>query len=80
MNINGNCVWYHSAEESDVHVLFGCDFTKTVWVNSGLQNHVLVLPNESAFDVLLRVFHACTRDQSAIVGMLCWSIWNRRNK
>lgn len=36
--------------------------------------------NDTCLDVLIRVFQTTTRDKSALVAMICWSLWNRRNK
>lgn len=35
---------------------------------------------ETAFSVLHRAFDICTIDQCVLIGMICWNIWNRRNK
>lgn len=40
VNISGQCAWCHSADESTEHVLFECEFAKTVWENTGLQKIV----------------------------------------
>ncbi|KAL8107325.1 hypothetical protein AgCh_023940 [Apium graveolens] len=31
-------------------------------------------------DIFKRIFSAGTKDQSVLVAVLCWSLWNRRNK
>lgn len=36
--------------------------------------------DESCMDVFVRVFHAINRDQCALIGMVCWILWNHRNK
>ena len=41
---------------------------------------IQVLPGERVFDVLQRVFACGTRDQVVLIALLCWNIWNRRNK
>lgn len=35
---------------------------------------------DAAFMVLRNAFDRCTKEQCVFIGMLCWSIWNRRNK
>lgn len=80
VNVNLQCPWCHSAPESDTHVLFTCDFAKTVWLGTGLHHLVQVLPQDTTFLVLRNLFSACTRNQCVLVCMICWSIWNRRNK
>lgn len=75
-----NCPWCHSGVETDGHVMFGCDFSRIVWQSSEVKSLVQFLPGEAAFDVFLRCFSACTRDQCVLIGMICWSIWNQRNK
>lgn len=66
--------------ESDTHILFDCEFARTVWAMTGLQNCMVRYANESCFDLFVRVFQMVTRDQCAMIGMTCWSLWNRRNK
>lgn len=80
VQVNVVCPWCYMDSESDVHILFECDFARTVWAMTGLQDYVLRRVNESCFDILVRVFQVVTRDQCAMIGMVCWSLWNRRNK
>lgn len=80
VNIDARCPWCHSAIENDTHVLFLCDFTKTVWCHAGMDRFVQSSSQDATFVVLQRAFDVCTKDQCVFIGMLCWSIWNRRNK
>lgn len=74
------CPWCHSTVENDVHVLFECDFAKTVWRNSDVHDLIKVVQGDTVFAVLSRCFSTCTRDQCVLIGMIGWSIWHRRNK
>lgn len=47
VSINTRCPWCHNAEETDVHVLFSCEFAKTVWYTVGLSQVVQTIQNES---------------------------------
>lgn len=76
----GQCPWCRNEIETDTHVLFTCDFARSVWYSAGLQQRVQALGQEAAFTIFLRIFETCTQEQNALVAMLCWSIWNRRNK
>lgn len=78
--VNATCLWCHRFCETDVHVLFECEFAKMVWANSCLQNTVVPVGGETCFGVLLRVFQNCSKDQCVMVEMLCWSLWNRMNR
>lgn len=77
VNVDIGCHWCKSECETDSHALFECGFARTVWAMSRLQRQVQGLQNESAFDRLVHVFHSVTRDQCAMVGMICWKLWNR---
>lgn len=61
-------------------MLFTREFSKSVWVTSGVHDLIQVLPCDKAFDILLRVFSAGTREQLVLVALLCWNLENRRNK
>lgn len=80
VDVSTVCPWCHSANENDVHVLFECDFARTVWMMEDLQSTVARMHNESCFDIISRVFQTATREKCALIGMVLWSLWNRRNK
>ncbi|XP_074377393.1 uncharacterized protein LOC141718921 [Apium graveolens] len=80
VDISINCPWYHNGVETDGHVIFGCDFAKNVWKNSEVKHLVHYDLLESTFEVLSRYFVACSINQCVLIGMICRSIWNRRNK
>ena len=80
VNIDNKCTWCRMYIENAKHVLFECSFAKQVWEESGLENHVQVLPNETMVEVFKRLLTTATKEQNVLVVMLCWSIWNRRNK
>lgn len=80
VGVSAVCPWCRNGPETDGHVLFGCDFAKTVWQNSECKHLVQYAPEETAFDVLRRSFAVCIRDECVLIGMICWSVWNRRNK
>ncbi|XP_074347412.1 uncharacterized protein LOC141686266 [Apium graveolens] len=77
---SNRCPWRWSAAETDNHVLFNCDFARTVWNMAGLQQVVQTEMHNTSFEVFLRVFEVCTREKCVQIGMLAWAIWNRRNK
>lgn len=76
---NIQCPWYWSEIETDTHVLFTCDFARTVWHTVGLQQVIQALPHETAFMIFCRVFEKCTNEQCVLMGMISWGLWNRRN-
>lgn len=80
VNVEAACPWCHREVETGVHVMFLCDFARTLWLSTGLSQLVNCLASETPGVVLDRVFEQCTREQAVEVAMLCWSIWNRRNR
>lgn len=74
------CPWCRSTAETDAHVIFSCDFARTVWNMAGLIQVVQVQPDDTAFTVFNRMFAAGNRERCVQIGMLAWAIWNRRNK
>ncbi|XP_074364695.1 uncharacterized protein LOC141705705 [Apium graveolens] len=63
-----------------MHVLFECGFARTVWALAGLLRQVVRVQNKSCFEMMVRLFQTVTRYQCVMVEMICWSLWNRRNK
>lgn len=74
------CPWCHSANETDTHVLFECDFARTVWNMTGMASTVQHQSSDSAGMVIRNVFDKYLREQGVHIGMVCWSLWSRRNK
>lgn len=80
VQVNTRCPWCFMNTENDTHILFGCEFARTVWSTTTLYNHTRSIQNESCHDVFIRVFQTLNREQCAMFGMICWSLWNRRNQ
>lgn len=80
VNISPVCSWCHVHVEDAVHVLFNCDIAKEVWHNVGLQELVIATAQDTVMSVLKRVFNSGEKDRCAMVGLICWSLWSRRNK
>lgn len=70
MDILGQCPWCHKEAESDVHVLFVCDFAKTVWMNTELYDVLKVWSFDTAFMIILRAFESCNRQKRVQIAML----------
>lgn len=80
VQIDVKCSWCRMYNEDAVHVLFLCSFAQSVWESTGLGHLVQVLPQDTVFDVLKRVWDNSTQEQFVMVGLFCWSLWGRRNK
>lgn len=80
VQIDTVCQWCHIGQESDMHVLFECAFADAVWTDIGLKQFMDILPSDTIFDLFRRVFARCNREQCGLMGLICWSMWNRRNK
>ncbi|XP_074378029.1 uncharacterized protein LOC141719551 [Apium graveolens] len=65
VNLSAQCPWYYNEVKYDTHVLFTCDFARTVWFSFGIQQLVQVWPNDTAAMVIMRSFEGCNREQSA---------------
>lgn len=78
--VNAQCPWCHRGIEDDVHVLFSCDFARTVWLSAGLPIVNQMGVCDTAFEIIFKIFEQCTKEQQVKAAMLCWSIWFRRNK
>lgn len=80
VSVDTTCPWCHTENEDDLHILFQCEFAKTVWAMVGLQDEVVLSQNESCFNMFVRVFQMATIEKRVLIGMVCWSLWHRRNK
>ena len=80
VEIESRCSWCRMGNEDALHVLFECFFAKSVWELLGLSNWVQVFQDESIIDIFKRLFTTGTKEQYVLVAVICWSLWNRRNK
>lgn len=53
---NDKCPWCWSVSETNNHVLFVCDFARTVWSMAGLLQAVRIIPHNTAFGVFDKLF------------------------
>lgn len=80
VNVSLVCTWCQNHTENAIHVLFQCEFAQKLWRSTGFQNIVTLLPHDTVMTVLQRVFDVNNKDQCAMVGLLCWGLWFRRNQ
>ncbi|XP_074352984.1 uncharacterized protein LOC141692144 [Apium graveolens] len=80
ISIDIMCPWCHSKAETDGHVLFSCDFARTVWAIAGMGQVLQCSSYESAGIIIRRAFDTFSKEQCGLLGMVCWSLWRRRNK
>lgn len=80
VQVDTYCQWCRIYHETDIHVLFECEMAKAVWSQVGLQGIINIMPEDSVFDVIRKMFELCTMDKCVLVASVCWGIWSRRNK
>lgn len=56
------CPWCHSAAETGVHVMFLCEFAKTMWCAVGLDKLVHCTEHKNLKMVFERVFSQGSRE------------------
>lgn len=64
----------------DGHVMFLCDFTKIVWLSTGLSHLVQHSVYGTSCEILTRLFENRSREQYVEIAMVCWSLWTRKNR
>lgn len=74
VTIDKNCPWCHQTEETDTHLLFDCNFARSMWLCFGLKDDVQVGSGETVLNVLQRAFEYLTLERCALVGLMCWSL------
>lgn len=80
VDIPAECSWRRVYMEDVVHTLFDCCIAREVWSSVGLQDLIRTSTQDTVMTVLKRAFNLGTKEQRAMVGLLCWSLWSRRNK
>lgn len=80
VNVDSACSWCRVHAKTAKHVLFECQFAKEVWTSSGMAQWTQSLPAETILEQFKRLFNSGSMEQCTLLAVLCWSIWNRRNK
>lgn len=61
-------------------MLFKCRFSQDVWIATGFWELVTIEATDSVIEMFKKIFNKCNKEQCALVGLSCWSLWNRQNK
>ena len=80
VQIDTKCSWCLVRNEDDTHVLFDCSFARTVWTTLGVQEMLHINHEQSAVEIIYQLFNICTKENLALVAMICWNLWYRQNK
>ncbi|XP_074327720.1 uncharacterized protein LOC141665634 [Apium graveolens] len=80
VDIAADCPWCHRDVETDLHVMFLCDFAKTVCSTTGMSHLVACSPYETPGTIFERIFKLATKDQCIEAVMIYWSLWSRHNR
>lgn len=80
VQVDTKCSWCLMPDENIEHVLFGCSFARDVWMKTGIQEVSMDKSQESIREVLSSLFSTCTKEKLSWIAIVCWSLWNRRNK
>ncbi|XP_074356152.1 uncharacterized protein LOC141695840 [Apium graveolens] len=73
------CSWCHVCNEDAVHALITCCFAREMWNLVGLQRVVPVSDRYNVLQILKDAFNSSTTEQCVQIGLMCWSLWIRRN-
>lgn len=68
------------SDENIEHVLFGCSFARDVWMKTGIHEVSMDRSQESIREVLSYLFSTCTKEKLSWITIVCWNLWNRRNR
>lgn len=80
VDLSINCPWCRSCVEDSIHILFTCNFAQDVWKSVGLWEVISSNLNPDIFETMQKIFSVSHKNQRALVGLFCWSLWNRRNR
>lgn len=80
VSISLACPWCRVHNEDADHVLFRCNFAKDVWRMVGLLEVISAVRSANVLEVFKNIFRTCSREQCVLIGVLSWSLWNRRNR
>lgn len=80
MEVSGICERCNTHAETMIHALWGCNKVKNCWASSPIQQ-VDYPDTITTFDTLVWWLWAhVSRETLEIFFVLCWGIWNVRNK
>lgn len=80
VQIDTRCSWCLSQEEDIIHVLFRCSFAKKVWSRVGMQEINDETCQGSMIGIFQNLFSRSTREKIIWVAVVCWCLWNLRNR
>lgn len=80
VQVEPRCSWCLTHEEDDTHVLFTCSFARSVWATVGITEVQHHMDEGNAVEIISKLFQNCTKEKLVLVAMVCWNLWNRRNK
>lgn len=80
VEVSPMCMWCLCRQEDEVHVLFECSFARSIWTNLELQELIPDGYGEEIVSKMQQMFNVYTREKLAWIAMVCWNLWNRRNK
>ncbi|XP_074378458.1 uncharacterized protein LOC141719995 [Apium graveolens] len=80
VQIPTRCSWCLVKNEDIGHVLFDCCFARNVWGKVAVPEVDIDRYQGSVWDFLIPLFNTCNREKLSLIAMVCWSLWNRRNR
>lgn len=66
--------------EAAKHILFESQFARYVWSQSCMAQWTQTLPSETILEHFKRLFNSGSKEKCVLLALICWSLWNRRNK
>lgn len=80
VQINVKCPWCLVKDEDATHVLFDCSFARSVWNQMGLKDVNTTGYEGPVKEIIQCLADKCSRDTFALIWLVCWNLWSRRNK
>lgn len=80
VDISPICSWCLCRQEDAVHVLLDCFFSRSVWTNLGLQELINDDREGDILDIIQQLFDTYSVEKLTWIVIVCWNLWNRRNK
>ncbi|KAL8113302.1 hypothetical protein AgCh_020567 [Apium graveolens] len=80
VQINVKCPWCLVKDEDATHVLFDCSYARSVWTQMGLTDVSTAGYEGHITDIIQHFAEKCSRGNFALILLVCWNLWNRRNR